>query len=197
MPRARAVPRTETADPLDPLRAFLRSRIAEGLVPGVVFALGKSGGRVHVEALGHRGLKPRPETMTERTIFDLASLTKPMATAPLLAELAVRGKVGLEDPLERYLAETVDTPVGSSSLRSLLTHTSGLPAMNPIEDYAGTKERLYAAIAREPLEAEPGRRLIYSDVGYVLAQGVVERLTKKSLDRLARERIFSPLGFRD
>src|SRR5262249_47391655 len=89
------------------------------------------------------------------------------------------------------------TKVGSLSLRSLLAHTSGLPAMNPLADYSGTKERLYAAIAREPLEAEPGRRLIYSDVGYMLAQGVIERIAKKSLDRLARERIFAPLGFRD
>ena len=182
---------------LEPLRTFLRSRIAEGLVPGVVFALGKSDGRVHLEAMGHRALKPRRETMTERTIFDLASLTKPMATAPLLTELAVRGKVGLDDPLDRHLVETKSSKVGKVTLRSLLAHTSGLPAMNPIGDYAGTKEKLYAAIAREPLEAEPGQRLVYSDVGYMLAQGVIERVTKKGLDRLARERIFAPLGFRD
>jgi CubicO group peptidase (beta-lactamase class C family) len=135
--------------------------------------------------------------MTVDTIFDLASLTKPMATAPLLVEAAVRGKVGLDDPLERHLEETKGTRVGSLTLQALLAHTSGLPAMNPLEDYAGGKPRLYAAIAREPLAAEPGERLIYSDVGYMLAQGVIERVLGRGLDRLARERIFSPLGFRD
>jgi len=87
--------------------------------------------------------------MTERTIFDLASLTKPMVTAPLLVELTLSGALGLDDPLERHLEETRGTRVGSLTLRSLLTHTSGLPAMNPLEDYRGGKPRLYAAIARE------------------------------------------------
>lgn len=166
-------------------------------MPGAVFAAGRAGGRAHLEAVGHRALRPRPEPMTEGTIFDLASLTKPMVTAPLLVELAVRGALGLEDPLERHLEETRGTRVGSLTLRSLLTHTSGLPAMNPLEDYSGGKPRLFAAIAREPLAAEPGERLIYSDVGYMLAQGVVERAAGRGLDRLARERIFAPLGFRD
>src|SRR5690349_1755096 len=93
------------------LRAYLASRIDEGLVPGAVFAAGRAGTAVHIEALGHRALFPRPEAMTEGTICDLASLTKPMATAPLLVELAVRGALDLEDPLERHLEETRGAPV--------------------------------------------------------------------------------------
>ncbi|HZI89717.1 MAG TPA: serine hydrolase domain-containing protein, partial [Candidatus Polarisedimenticolia bacterium] len=182
---------------IEPLRTFLLGRIGEGLVPGATFALGRGDGTMHVEALGRRALLPRPEAMTPRTIFDLASLTKPMVTAPLLVELAREGSVDLDDPLESHLEETARTKVGTLTLRSLLTHVSGLPAMNPMEDYRGTKPALYAAIAREPLEAEPGRRMIYSDVGYMLAQGVIERVTGKALDRLARERIFAPLGDRD
>jgi CubicO group peptidase (beta-lactamase class C family) len=197
MPRAAVSTRHDFTRPLDPLRTFLKGRIEERLVPGAVFALGRGDGPVHVEAMGHRALEPRRETMTERTIFDLASLTKPMVTAPLLAELAADGALGLGDRLESHLEETAGTKIGALTLRSLLTHTSGLPAMNPLEDYRGTKARLYAAIAREPLEAPPGKRMIYSDVGYMLAQGVIERVTTKTLDRLARERIFSPLGFRD
>jgi len=163
-------------------------------VPGAVFALGRAEGAPHVEALGRRALAPRPETMTVRTIFDLASLTKPMVTAPLAAELAAEGVVGLDVSIGRYLEETARTRIGAATLRSLLTHTSGLPPMNPLEDYRGTKSRAYAAIAREPLEAEPGTRMIYSDVGYMLAQGVIERVTGRTLDRLARERLFTPLG---
>ncbi len=166
-------------------------------MPGAVFAVGRAGGTEHRAALGRRALYPRPEPMTERTIFDLASLTKPMVTAPLLVELSVSGALALDDPLERHLEETRDTKVGSLTLRSLLMHTSGLPAMNPLEDYRGGKAGLYAAIAREPLAAEPGERMIYSDVGYMLAQGVIERTAGKGLDRLAKERIFGPLRFRD
>jgi len=162
-----------------------------------VFAVGRAGGTVHRAALGKRVLMPRPEPMTERTIFDLASLTKPMVTAPLLVEMSLSGALGLDDPLERHLEETGGTRVGSLTLGSLLTHTSGLPAMNPLEDYRGLKPRLYAAIAREPLAAEPGERVIYSDVGYMLAQGAIERVARKGLDRLAKERLFGPLRFRD
>jgi len=188
---------SESSRAFEPLRAFLAARIEEGLVPGAVFATGRTEGRAHIEALGHRALFPRPEPMTEATIFDLASLTKPMVTAPLLVGLALRGAVGLDDPVGRHLEETGGSRVGSLTLRSLLTHTSGIPAMNPLEDYAGGKPRLYAAIAREPLAAEPGERLIYSDVGYMLAQGVIERVLGRGLDRLAREDLFAPLGFRD
>jgi CubicO group peptidase (beta-lactamase class C family) len=197
MPRAGALRRSETSRSFEALRAYLASRIDEGLVPGAVFAAGRAGAAVHIEAMGHRALFPRPEPMTEGTIFDLASLTKPMVTAPLLVELALRGALGLEDPLERHLEETGGTPVGSLTLVALLAHTSGLPAMNPLEDYIGGKPRLYTAVAREPLSAEPGERLIYSDVGYMLAQGVIERAAGRGLDRLAREAIFGPLGFRD
>ncbi len=197
MQRASASPARERSRSFEPLRSYLKTQIDQGLVPGAVFAVGRTGGLVLREAIGLRALAPRPLPMTARTIFDLASLTKPMVTAPLLVELAVAGAVRLEDPVERHLEETRGTKVGSLTLRSLLTHTSGLPAMNPLEDYRGGKPRLYAAIAREPLAAAPDERVIYSDVGYMLAQGVIERVLGKGLDRLARERIFAPLRFRD
>jgi len=135
--------------------------------------------------------------MTERTIFDLASLTKVMATAPLVVERSLRGAFSLEDPLERRLEEARGAGIGAIPLGMLLTHTAGFPADNPLADYRGAKSRLYAAIAAEPLEAPPGTRFTYSDVGYVLLQGVVERAAGKRLDRVAAEEIFGPLGFRD
>jgi CubicO group peptidase (beta-lactamase class C family) len=181
----------------DPLRRFLESQIEAGLIPGAVVVAARRGRPAYRAALGFRALEPRREPMTERTIFDLASLTKVMATAPLLVERAVRGALAAEDPLERHLAETRGTEVGSIPLRLLLLHTSGLPPMNPDEDYRGGKSRLYAAIAREPLESRPGERFRYSDVGYVLLQGVIERGTGERLDRLAQRELFTPLGFRD
>jgi CubicO group peptidase (beta-lactamase class C family) len=135
--------------------------------------------------------------MTVRTIFDLASLTKPMATAPLIVEPAVRGEISLLDPLERHLPETGGFPVGSIPLHMLLTHTAGFVPDNPIEDYAGTKAALLQSIAHEPLASDPGTRFDYSDVGYVLLQLVIERRARRRLDRVADETLFQPLGFRD
>lgn len=183
--------------PFEPLRSYLESEIEAGLVPGAVVVVGRSSGIVYHAALGYRALTPRRERMTGRTIFDLASLTKVMVTAPLVVERSVRGGFSLEDPLERHLVETHGTETGSIALRMLLTHTAGLPPMNPLADYRGGKSRLYAAIAREPLEARSGERFAYSDVGYVLLQGVVERVARKRLDRVARAEIFAPLCFRD
>ncbi len=181
----------------EPLRLHLEAEIEAGLIPGAVVVVGRRGGPAFRAALGSRAIRPKRERMVERTIFDLASLTKVMATAPLLVESAVRRRLSLEDPLERHLEETRGTEVGLVPLRMLLTHTAGLPPMNPTADYLGGKSRLYTAIAREPLETPPGERFAYSDVGYVLLQGVIERAAGKRLDRAAQAEIFAPLGFRD
>lgn len=180
-----------------PLTEFIRARIDEGLIPGAVVAAGRRGALVYHAAHGHRALRPRRERMTLTTIFDLASLTKVMATAPVLVEHAARGALSLLDPLERHLAETAGTEVGRIPLHRLLTHTAGFVPDNPLADYAGGKRALFAAIAREPLEAPPGARFAYSDVGYVLAQGVAERSLRRRLDALAEELLFAPLRFRD
>jgi CubicO group peptidase (beta-lactamase class C family) len=180
-----------------PLAALVESRIKDGLLPGAVVAVGRGSGIVFQAAFGRRALAPRRETMTARTIFDLASLTKVMVTAPLVVECAVRGQLSLLDPVERHLAETRGTEVGSLALHLLLTHTGGLTADNPIEDYAGRKADLLTAIANGPLEAPPGARFIYSDVGYVLLQMILERAERRRLDRIADDGLFGALRFRD
>jgi len=190
--RARMTPRT-----FRPLVNLVRARIADGLIPGAVVAIGRSSRLVFQAALGRRALEPRREKITATTIFDLASLTKVMVTAPLLVERAVRGEISLLDPLSRHLPETRGTEVGAIPLHMLLTHTAGFVPDNPMEDYAGTKARLLAAIAREPLASPPGTKFDYSDVGYVLLQFVLERRAGTRLDRLADRELFLPLRFRD
>ncbi len=195
MARARVAPALEAPPSFAPLRSFLEAGVASRLVPGAVVSVGRRAGPVYSEAIGFRALEPRREPTTRSTIYDLASLTKVMATAPLVTERAVSGTLSLDDTLDRHLEETRGTEVGSIPLRMLLTHTAGLPPMNPLSDYRGGKPRLYAAIAREPLEARPGERFEYSDVGFVLLQGVIERLTRKRLDLLARSELYAPLRF--
>ena len=180
-----------------PLAALVESTIASGLIPGAVVAVGRANGVAYLEAFGQRAREPRREPMTRRTIFDLASLTKVMVTAPLIVERAVRGEISLLDSVARHLRETEGTVVGTIPLHLLLTHTAGFPADNPIEDYSGTRAELVAAIAREPLEAPPGTRFAYSDVGYILLQVLLERRLRRRLDRIADVELFAPLKFRD
>ena len=179
------------------LHDFLGASAESGLYPGAVAAVGRASGLVYHEAFGRRALRPRLEAMTLRTIFDLASLTKVLVTAPLVVEDSILGAYSLDDPLERHLVETRGTEVGAIPLRLLLTHAAGFVPDNPIEDYRGSKHALFAAIAREPLATPPGTRSVYSDVGFVLLQGVLERRHSRSLARLAEDRIFGPLRFRD
>jgi CubicO group peptidase (beta-lactamase class C family) len=189
--------RRPPTSPFQPLDDFLRGAARAGVVPGVVAFVGRSSGPVHHVAAGARALSPRRERLTLGTIYDLASLTKPMVTAPLAVEAGVRGELSLLDPLERWLEETRGTEVGRLPLHLLLTHTAGFVPDNPMADYRGSKRSLYRAISREPLESPPGTRFQYSDVGYVLLQGVLERRFAARLDRLAEERLFRPLGYRD
>ena len=180
-----------------PLTRFLERRVSEGVVPGAVAAVGRARELLFLQAFGHRAVRPRRERMSERTILDLASLTKVMVTAPLVVERASRREISLLDPLERHLPETHGTKIGPIPLHMLLTHTAGFVADNPLGDYAESREALLRAIAREPLESEPGTAFRYSDVGYVLLQLVLERLGRRRLDRLADAEIFRPLRFRD
>jgi CubicO group peptidase (beta-lactamase class C family) len=181
----------------EPLVERISAWVRDGRIPGAVVAVGGAAGPVFLRATGRRALGSRPERMTVGTIFDLASLTKVMVTAPLVVERAVRGDLALDAPLDRYLTETRGTEAGTVPLGLLLTHTGGFCADNPLEDYSGTKEALYRAIALAPLEYRPGTRFLYSDVGFILLQGALERLTGSSLDRLAQEELFRPLRFRD
>ena len=193
----RRVEPRRTAGPFRPLDDYLRAAARTGVVPGVVAYVGRSNGPAHRVATGARALLPHRERITLATIYDLASLTKPLVTAPLVVEAGVRGEFSLLDPLERWIEETRGTEVGRLPLHQLLTHTAGFVPDNPMADYRGGKRTLYRAIAREPLESPPGTRFQYSDVGYVLLQGVLERRFRTRLDRLAEERLFQPLGYRD
>jgi CubicO group peptidase (beta-lactamase class C family) len=180
-----------------PLAELIQGRIRDRLIPGAVVAVGHRGAVVYHAAYGYRALRPRRERMTVSTIFDLASLTKVMATAPVLVEHAVRGSFSLLDPIGKHLPEAARTKVGAIPLHRLLTHTAGFVPDNPLGDYSGSKRALYSAIAREPLESTPGSRFDYSDVGYVLAQGVAERKLRRGLDTLADELLYQPLRFKD
>ena len=120
--------------------------------------------------------------MTADTIFDLASLTKVIATAPSVMKLVEAGKLRLDDPVARYLPEFAPNGKDQITIRMLLTHTSGLAPDPPIDAARGGKAALYAEINQEELAAPPGMRFIYSDTGFI----VLGRTRRENFRRRAR-----------
>ncbi|SHG97045.1 CubicO group peptidase, beta-lactamase class C family [Jatrophihabitans endophyticus] len=176
---------------LDAASDVLARGVADGLWPGVVAAAGVGGRTERTWVLGRADTRPeRP--MTVDTVFDLASLTKVLATLPVLLRLvsgAVARRVVRLDTAVSELVPGVDERV---TIEHLLTHTAGLPAH--VRFAATDPDALVAAAAAVPLEAEPGTRVAYSDVGFVLLGGVVHAVTGERLDAVAERDVFGPLG---
>jgi CubicO group peptidase (beta-lactamase class C family) len=135
----------------------------------------------------------RPATL--ETIYDLASLTKPLVTGLLAALLFERGSLKLDETAAHYLEEFDTDEKRSVTVRQLLTHTSGLPAWRPLYlQCEGGPARVLECIAAEPLEQRPGARVVYSDLGFITLGVILQRITSDTLPELARREIFSPLG---
>jgi uncharacterized protein YbbC (DUF1343 family)/CubicO group peptidase (beta-lactamase class C family) len=177
-----------------PIDAAIEQAIAAGKLPGGVIWIEHDGKVLHHRAYGHRALEPKREAMTKDTIFDAASLTKVVATAPSIWLLIERGKVGLDTPAKVYLPEIQSDAV---TIRHLLTHTSGLrPNVDLREEWRGYDEGLRRALAETPRN-RPGAVFRYSDINYTLLGEIVRRVSGEPLDAFARKNIFEPLGMRD
>jgi CubicO group peptidase (beta-lactamase class C family) len=179
-------------DRLRRLDTLIQQGIADRLYPAAAYLVLRHG---LIAAHGAFGLRQPaanpPIACTLHTIFDMASLTKPV-TATLLLQCVEEGTLHLGQRVLDHLAEAEKAPVGAVTLRQLATHTSGLPAWKPL--YKTTEASVLADILTTPLEAEPGARYTYSDLGYILLGEILARVTKTPLDRLAQDRIFTPLG---
>lgn len=147
------------------------------------------------QAVGLAAQKPAPQPATPETIYDLASLTKVVATTPLILQAAAEGRLGLDDPLAAHVP---DSPRSTGiTLRHLLTHTSGLPAWIPFY----VEESGYDAIVRRAAAvapaSPPGAQVVYSDLGFILLGEAARRALGAPLDALSRTRLFAPLGMAD
>jgi serine-type D-Ala-D-Ala carboxypeptidase len=168
--------------------------IAEKKFPGCVVVVGNSGGIQFQQAFGNRRLLPEPEPMTVDTVFDMASLTKPIATATSIMRLIDAGKIELDAPVSRYIPEFGTNGKDAITVRQLLTHQGGLIADNSIKDYAGSRDESIANVFALPTVVPPGSKFIYSDVGFIVLGELVARVSGQPLDVFAREQIFQPLG---
>src|SRR6267142_2780070 len=197
---------------LQPAFDVIEKAIAEKAFPGATLAVGYRG-KVSVHAFGKLSYDAKAAAANLNTMYDIASLTKVVATTTLVAKL-VEGDfavpLDLDAKIERYLPEWAGGPNAEwrhrVTVRHLLTHTSGLPAFKEYwrttnsrataERSTGKQDTL-ARIFAEPLEYEPGTKEIYSDLGIILMAEIIERLTGRALDDLAKSYIFSPLGMKD
>ncbi|NPV46363.1 MAG: beta-lactamase family protein [Armatimonadetes bacterium] len=190
--------------PATRLRQAMSRAIREGQTPGVVVLVGKGDDVLFHEAVGERMAVPDHRPMELDTVFDLASLTKPVATATVVMQLIERGVLGLRDPVRQWLPEYTGSGRDHTTLWHLLTHCSGLPAYKQYADALGPRvprarrrPEVVADICRLPLQHAPGKGFIYSCLGYILLASVVERATGQPLDRCFRDQVARPLGLYD
>ena len=171
--------------------------IARGQVPGAVVLVGRRGAIAYARAAGRRAVSPQAEPMTRDTVFDLASLTKPVATATSVVILVEEGTLRLSDRIVRSLPEFDNHGKGVITIDQLLRHRAGLIPDNPLADYQHGPEAAWKRIAELELVAPPGEEFRYSDVGFLILGRLVERTSGRKLDEFAQERIFDVLGMKD
>ena len=197
LPNARPETVSLSTPKLAQMDQVIADSIAKHQLPGAVVLVAKQGQVVWRKAYGERAVEPVREPMTPDTIFDLASLTKVVATATSIMILVERGKVRLGDPVSDYIPELKGDGREKITIELLLTHRSGYaPDFDLKERWTGYDEAVKRLI-KEPLRNPPGARFVYSDIGYIALGEVVRRVSGITLDKFARENIFVPLGMRD
>ena len=188
---------------LQPAFNVIEKAISDKAFPGATLAVGYRG-KVSVHAFGKLSYDAKAAATVPVTMYDIASLTKVVATTTLVAKLAEGDfavPLDLDAKIERYLPEWAGGPNSEwrhrVTVRHLLTHTSGLPPFKEYWRTSKSKQDTLTKIFAEPLEYEPGTKEIYSDLGIILMAEIIERLTGRKLDDLAKTFIFSPLGMKD
>lgn len=180
---------------LSEVDAVIRRAINEEQIVGGIFWLERNG-EVYRKSYGRRAVEPHPEPMALDTIFDVASLTKVMATTPAVMLLAERGQIDLAEPVSSYIPEFTGNGRDEVTLRHLLAHTSGLRAGLTSRDWSGYERAIQLTVAEKPLH-QPGTMFLYSDLNFILLGEIVRRVSQESLDHFTRREIFEPLGMRD
>lgn len=191
------------------LDGLFKEAVTQGVFPGAVVLVGRRDEVVFERAFGFRSLFPEKTLMQSDTIFDLASLTKVLATTTAVMLLVREKKIRLDDRVNRFVPNFGIFGKHRISIRHLLTHCSGLPALKPYyEEILGAekggrinfvasraaKSYVFDRIRGEKLVTSPGTRMLYSDLGFMLLGEIVEEVSGRTLDRYCQDRIFDPMG---
>ena len=179
---------------MDPVARYLQSRIDEGRMPGAVGTVNGPSGVVSEWVLGYAALEPDPIEAHIDTLYDLASLTKPLCTGLALAMLEEQGRCSLDAPLLEWLPELDGSPYAEASLLDSAAHGARFPAWRPLYLSASDTAGFVAAIAAEP--AGPAGETIYSDLGYICLGLAIERIAGRPLDIWFEEAVAEVLGLR-
>ena len=176
---------------------IMNQAVERGVIPGGVVVVGHGGAVVYRKAYGMRALEPVKEAMTVDTIFDLASLTKPVATATSVMKLVEEGKIRLNDPVAAYLPEFGRNGKENITIRQLLTHFSGLGADLELKTAWHGRGAAYQMAMETPTVLPVGSQFLYSDINFEVLGFVVEKVSGLGLDEYAARNIFGPLGMRE
>jgi len=173
--------------------SIVQEAIHAGQIPGAVVLVWHNGQVLYRKAFGYRALEPRRELMTVDTVFDLASLTKVVATTTAVMQLVEKGEVRLNDPVAKYIPEFAQNGKEDITVRGVLTHYSGLqPDLDLTHPWQGRDTAFSMAFAEKPVNP-PGSRFVYSDINFITLGALVERVSKVELDKYCAQNIFTPL----
>jgi uncharacterized protein YbbC (DUF1343 family) len=170
--------------------------IADKKLPGAVVLVGRGDTVVFKKAYGNRALVPVREPMTLDTIFDMASVTKVVATTTAVMTMVEDGRIRLTDPVAQFIPEFAKYGKSRVTVRHLLTHTSGLRPDLDQNDWTGRDTAIHLA-CEEVLTQAPGARFVYSDINFILLAEIVQRVAKQPFETYVQERIFQPLGMKE
>jgi uncharacterized protein YbbC (DUF1343 family)/CubicO group peptidase (beta-lactamase class C family) len=193
VPSAAAAKPARAPNRLTVLDTVVQDAIHAGQIPGAVVLVWHNGQVLYRKAFGYRALEPRRELMTVDTVFDLASLTKVVATTTAVMQLVEKGEVRLNDPVAKYIPEFSQNGKEDVTVRELLTHYSGLePDLDLTHPWQGRDTAFSMAFAEKPVNP-PGSRFLYSDINFITLGALVERVSKVELDKYCAQNIFTPL----
>jgi CubicO group peptidase (beta-lactamase class C family) len=185
------------AEKLAEIDSLVATALDEKKMPGCVVLIGRPQGIVWLKAYGDKRLEPERQPMTDDTVFDLASLTKPLATATSIMKLAEQGKLSVDDPVIKHLPAFGVEGKDAITLRDLLVHRSGLIPDNAIADYQDgplkAKERLLSLKPVAPL----GTKFMYSDVNFMILGEVAAKASGVPVNEFATDQIYRPLGMNE
>ncbi|MEJ7713375.1 MAG: serine hydrolase domain-containing protein [Pyrinomonadaceae bacterium] len=180
------------------IQVLLHAHISARDFPSAVYLVAERGQVIFEKALGDAVREPVQVRAETETIYDLASLTKPLVTGLLCAKLSDRGVMNFDHEIARYLPEFARNDKRSITIKQLLTHTSGLAPWLPLRALTNdVRERALEVIASHSLSAEGNSRVVYSDLGFIILGFLLERLTNSLFAALADAEIFTPLGLRN
>ena len=182
---------------LDRIDELATEGIAANRMPGCVVMVGRKGKIVFHRAYGHREIQPNKLEMKKDTVFDMASITKPVATATSVMILVDQGKIRIRDRVTTYIPEFGNSGKESVTIKQLLTHQAGFVPDNSIADYEQGREQAFKNIYDLKTMYAPGKRFVYSDVGFILLDDLIQRQSGLSVDVFSRQNIFEPLGMNE